>query len=135
RLQPGERVLIHGGASGVGSAAIRQAKLADCYVVTTSGGPKKVAACTELGADLSLDRHAGPFQEQLDDHGVGAVDVILDMVGEAYFAANLELLAGGVRLVLISTLSGSAANFDIRRLMTKRAHIIGSTLRARPLAE
>lgn len=135
RLQPGERVLIHGGASGVGSAAIRQAKLAGCYVVTTSGGPSKVAACRELGADLSLDRHDGPFEEQVRDHGIDAVDVILDMVGEAYFAGNLELLASGGRLVLISTLSGRSANFDIRRLMAKRCHIIGSTLRSRPLAE
>lgn len=135
RLQPGERVLIHGGASGVGSAAIRQAKLAGCYVVATSGGPEKVAACGELGADLSVDRHAGPFGQQLRDHGIDAVDVILDMVGEAYFAANLDLLATGGRLVLISTLSGREANFDIRQLMAKRAHIIGSTLRSRPLAE
>lgn len=136
RLQAGERVLIHGGASGVGSVAIKLAKLAGCTVYATAGGATKVAACEGFGADLAIDRHGPPFDEIINEHGGGeGVDVILDMVGEAYFAANLEVLAVGGRLVFISALSGRRATLDIRRLMAKRAHLIGSTLRGRPLAE
>lgn len=133
-LRAGERVLVHGGASGVGTAAIRQAKLAGATVVATAGGPEKVAVCRALGADLALDRHAGPWSEAVLRH-LGHVDVILDMVGRDYLAANLEVLATGGRVVIISTLSGARAELDLRSLMAKRARLIGSTLRARPLAE
>ncbi len=136
RLQPEERVLVHGGASGVGLAAIRLAKLARCTVYATAGGADKVAACHARGADLALDRHTQPFEDDIRRHGGGAgIDVILDMVGEPYFAANLDLLATGGRLVFISALGGRELNVDIRSLMAKRVHLIGSTLRGRPLAE
>lgn len=134
QLAEGERVLIHGGASGVGTAAIRQAKLAGATVVTTCGGPEKVSACQRLGADLALDRHAGSWLDALREQ-VGSVDVILDMVGQDYLGPNLEALALGGRLVIISTLSGRRAELDLRALMVKRARLIGSTLRGRPLAE
>lgn len=133
-LKAGERLLVHGGASGVGTAAIRQAKLAGATVVATAGGPSKVATCLELGADLALDRHAGPWADALSG-GVGTVDVVLDMVGGDYLEANLGALATGGRLVVIATLGGPRAQLDLRRLMMKRARIIGSTLRARPVAE
>lgn len=136
RLQPGERVLIHGGASGVGSVAIKLAKLAGCTVYATAGGAKKVAACESFGADLALDRHGEPFDGPILEHSGGqGVDVILDMVGESYFDANLEVMALGGRLVFISTLGGRRVTLDIRRLMARRGHLIGSTLRSRPLAE
>lgn len=133
-LQRGERVLVHGGASGVGTAAIRQAKLAGATVVTTAGGPAKVAACLSQGADLALDRHEGPWLDHVKRE-LGAVDVILDMVGQNYFVPNMEALDTGGRLVIISTLSGREAELDLRLLMQKRARIVGSTLRARPLPE
>jgi len=136
RLQDGERVLVHGGASGVGSAAIKLAKLAGCTVYATAGGERKVEACRAFGADLAIDRHGEPFERVIKDHGGGeGVDVILDMVGEAYFGGNLEVLATGGRIVYIAALSGRRLTVDIRRLMAKRAHLIGSTLRNRPLAE
>ena len=136
RLQEGERVLIHGAASGVGSAAIKLAKLAGCTVYATAGGAAKVAACEAFGADLAIDRHGAPFDELIKEHSGGeGVDVIIDMVGEAYFAANLEVLALSGRLVFIAALSGRSVTLDIRRLMAKRAHLIGSTMRSRPLAE
>lgn len=136
RLVAGERVLVHGGASGVGLAAIRLAKLAGCTVYATAGGANKVAACHERGADLALDRHGAPFDDAIRRHGGGAgVDVILDMVGGPYFAANLDLLAVGGRIVFIAALGGREVSIDIRTLMAKRAHLIGSTLRGRPLAE
>lgn len=134
RLRAGERVLIHGGASGVGTAAIKQAKLAGATVVTTAGGAEKVAVCRRLGADLALDRHGEPFAEAIARE-LGEVDVILDMVGESYFDSNLGLLATGGRMVSIATLSGRQVQLDLRRLMAKRARLIGSTLRSRPLAE
>jgi NADPH:quinone reductase-like Zn-dependent oxidoreductase len=136
RLQAGERVLVHGGASGVGLAAIKLAKLAGCVVYATAGGSAKVAACLAQGADLALDRHGPPFADAIKSHGAGAgIDVVLDMVGQPYFAANLDLLATKGRIVYISALGGREVTLDIRALMTKRAHLIGSTLRGRPLAE
>lgn len=135
-LRAGERVLIHGGASGVGTAAIRQAALAGAAVYATVGTEEKAAACLELGADLVVDYNTHDFADAVRDHTGGqGVDVILDMVGEAYFARNFELLESGGRMVLIATLSGYSASFDIRKLMAKRATIKGSTLRARPLDE
>ncbi len=135
-LRSGERVLIHGGASGVGTAAIRQAVLAGAHVITTAGSSAKVEACRRLGAELAIDYRKEDFAEAVREHTGGAgVDVILDMVGEAYFPRNLDLLQVGGRMVFIASLSGRRASFDIRELMAKRAMLKGSTLRARPLAE
>lgn len=135
-LRDGERVLVHGGASGVGSVAIRLAKLAGCTVFATAGGEAKVAACESFGADLGIDRNGRPFEDVIRAHGGGeGVDVVLDMVGASYFSGNLEVLAVNGRIVFIAALSGQRVTLDIRRLMAKRAHLIGSTLRGRPLAE
>lgn len=133
-LKAGERVLIHGGASGVGTAAIAQAKLAGATVIATAGGPEKVAVAERQGADLAIDRFERSFGEVVARE-VGEVEVILDMVGESYFEANLSLLATGGRLVSIATLSGRWAKLDLGLLMRKRARLIGSTLRSRPLRE
>lgn len=133
-LQAGERVLIHGGASGVGTAATVQAKLAGATVIATAGGPKKVATTLQMGADIGIDRHEESFREVITEK-LGRIDVILDMVGGDYFEDNLALLRAGGRLVVISTLGGRHAQIDLSRLMMKRARVIGSTLRARPVAE
>src|SRR5690606_29059428 len=118
------------------SLAIKLAKLAGCTVYATAGGAAKVAACESFGADLAMDRHGAPFDDLIKEHSGGeGVDVIIDMVGEAYFAANLEVMAQGGRMVFIAALSGRTVTLDIRGLMAKRAHLIGSTLRGRPLAE
>jgi len=135
-LRAGERVLIHGGASGVGTAAIRQAVLAGASVLTTAGSASKVSVCRELGAELAVNYRERDFAEAVRAHTGGeGVDVILDMVGEAYFDRNFDLLQLGGRMVFIAALSGRTASFDIRQLMAKRAMIKGSTLRARPLEE
>lgn len=133
-LEEGERVLIHGAASGVGTAAIAQAKLAGAVVVCTAGGPTKVEACLRLGADHAFDRHAGPWEEGVR-RAVGEVDVILDMVGASYFEANVGVLATSGRMVSIATLGGRHAQLDLGQLMRKRATLIGSLLRPRPVAE
>ncbi len=134
-LQSGERLLVHGGASGVGTMAIAMAKAAGASVYATAGGSAKVEACLGLGADLAFDRHTEEFAAVLKASGVDGVDVVLDMVGQAYFASNLEVLRPGGRMVVISTLSGGAVELDLRRLMAKRLRLIGSTLRARPVPE
>ena len=135
-LKGGERVLIHGGASGVGTAAIQLAREAGCEVFATAGTSEKVARCRDLGASTAVNYHEQDFAEVIAEKTNGeGVDVILDMVGADYFARNLSSLATGGRLVFISSLSGSKVELDIRKLMAKRASIKGSTLRARPLEE
>jgi putative PIG3 family NAD(P)H quinone oxidoreductase len=133
-LQPGERVLVHGGASGVGTAAIQIARWRGCPVAATAGSAAKVAVCRSLGAELAIDYRQTDFAAAVAD-AFGGVDVVLDMVGSDTFARNLALLRVGGRMVVIATLSGANATIDLRALMARRARIIGSTLRNRPLAE
>ena len=137
-LQTGETALIHGGASGVGTAGIQLAKAAGCRVFATAGTPEKVETCLTLGADLAVNYREEDFAERIG--GVtgeqrGGVDVVLDMVGANYLERNVKLLNLDGRLVFIATLSGKEAQVDIRKLMSKRLTLKGSTLRARPLEE
>jgi putative PIG3 family NAD(P)H quinone oxidoreductase len=135
-LATGETVLVHGGASGVGTAAIQLAREASCEVLATAGQARKVDRCLELGAAAAVNYRERDFATVFRDHvGAHGIDVILDMVGAEYFERNVDLLATGGRLVFISTLGGRTAELDIRQLMAKRAMLKGSTLRARPLAE
>lgn len=132
-LQAGETVLIHGGASGVGTAAIQLAVGTGCRVFATAGTPEKVEACRALGA-AAFNYREQDFAEAILGHG-GGVQVVLDMVGKDYLARNLQVLEPGGRLVVISTLSGNRAEIDLRVLMGKRLTLKGSTLRNRPLDE
>lgn len=135
-LGAGERVLIHAGASGVGTMAIRMAKAAGCVVLTTAGGPEKVAACRALGADVVIDRHAEDFAEAVAEHTGGeGVDVVLDVVGASAFGRNLASLRTGGRMVCIAALGGRVAELDLFLLMDRLARIVGSRLRSRPKAE
>ena len=140
-LQPGETVLVHGGASGVGTAAIQLLQASGNPVIVTAGSADKCAACTALGADLAINYRAEDFVERVraftnsqGSSGQG-VDVIMDMVGADYLAKNLSLLKLKGRLVFISTLSGTKTEIDLRHLMGKRLRLIGSVLRSRSLAE
>jgi putative PIG3 family NAD(P)H quinone oxidoreductase len=132
-LRAGEAVLVHGGASGVGTAAIQLARLAGAAVYATAGTDAKVALCRELGA-VAFNYRTVDFAEAVREHTEG-VEVVLDMVGRDYLARNLALLNTGGRLVVIATLSGSLAELELRTLMSKRLSLHGSTLRSRPLAE
>ena len=138
-LRPGERVLVHGGASGVGTAAIQLAVRAGCTVHATAGRDDKVALALELGAAQAIHYEEQDFAEavrlRLDQAGAGGVDVVLDMVGGSYLMRNVDLLATGGRLVFIATLGGARAELDIRKLMARRGRLIGSTLRSRPTPE
>jgi putative PIG3 family NAD(P)H quinone oxidoreductase len=135
-LQPGETVLVHGGASGVGTAAIQLARASHNPVFVTASSAEKVARCEELGAELAINYREHDFVDRVLAHTDGAgVDVTLDIVGGDYLQRNLKLLKPKGRLVLISTLGGARAEIDLRVLMGRRARVIGSVLRSRTLAE
>lgn len=135
-LQPGETVLVHGGASGVGTAAIQLLKASGNPVIITAGSADKCAACTQLGAKLAINYREADFVEQVRAFTDGkGVDVIMDMVGADYLTQNLSLLKLKGRLVFISTLSGGKSEIDLRQLMGKRLRLIGSVLRSRSLTE
>lgn len=135
-LQSGETVLIHGGASGVGTAAIQLAREAGCRVFITAGTDEKTARCETLGAELAINYKAEDFAERIEAYTDGAgVDVILDMVGAAYLERNLRLLRLRGRLVFISLLSGATTEINLGALMGRRLRLIGSVLRSRSLAE
>ncbi|MEZ4656532.1 MAG: NAD(P)H-quinone oxidoreductase [Caldilineaceae bacterium] len=135
-LQPGETVLVHGGASGVGTAAIQLLKASGNPVIVTAGSVEKCDACRDLGADLAINYRAADFVEEVRAFTNGqGIDVILDMVGADYLARNLDLLKLKGRLVHIATLSGARAEVNLGLLMGKRLRMIGSVLRSRALAE
>lgn len=137
RLQNGERLLIHGGASGIGTTAIQLAKaLASAEVLVTVGSEAKAARCRELGADHTVLYKLEDFAERtLQITGGEGVDLILDHIGADYLERNLRCLAVSGRLVVIGLLGGRRGDIDLGRLLTRRLRVIGSVLRARPVAE
>ena len=135
-LQAGDTVLMHGGASGVGTAGIQMAHHAGCKVLVTAGTEEKTARCRELGADLAVNYKDRDFVAEIQDFTDGAgVDVIMDMVGAAYLARNLSLLKVYGRLVIIALLGGATAEINLGHLMRPRLRLIGSVLRPRSVAE
>ena len=133
----GETLLVHGGASGVGTAAIQLAKaLGPATVIVTVGSEDKAAACRTLGADHAILYKDEDFSARvLEITEKRGADVILDHIGAAYLEPNLACLALYGRLVIIGLLGGPKAELNIGRLMVKRQRIIGSVLRARPVEE
>ena len=129
-------VLVHGGASGVGLAAIQIAKLAGAKVAATTRSAGKVAALQRAGADVAIDTtQHDPVAEIEARWGRDAVAAVLDPVGASSLAGDLRLLATGGRIVIIATMGGARADVDLALLMRKRARIVGSTLRSRSRAE
>ncbi|MEX2542069.1 MAG: NAD(P)H-quinone oxidoreductase [Trueperaceae bacterium] len=136
RLKPGETVLIHAGASGVGTAAIQMAHRAGCRVFATAGSRAKTEACEALGAEIAVNYREEDFEERLGALlSGGGVDVVVDMVGREYFDRNLRLMNVRGRLVFVAALSGSKLELDIYSLTRKRLELVGATLRSRPVAE
>jgi putative PIG3 family NAD(P)H quinone oxidoreductase len=133
-LAPGEKAVIHAGASGVGTAAIQLCRALGNPCFVTLGGQNKLDACLALGAEAGFNRHEGNFLDSVKAWAPEGVDVILDPVGAGYLADNLTSLALNGRLVLIGLMGGAAAEINLGLLMMKRLRIIGSTLRARPIA-
>jgi putative PIG3 family NAD(P)H quinone oxidoreductase len=135
-LKPGERLLVHAAASGVGTAAIQLARRAGCSVVATARSEKKCAALAALGADLVVDTSRQEFLSRIEaKFGKESVDLVLDSVGGPLFSPNIRSLRRGGRIVLIASMAGPGAEIDLRAVLAKRLRIIGSTLRARPLEE
>ena len=135
RLKKGETLLVHGGASGIGTTAILLGKAFDAHVIVTAGSAQKCAACRELGADVAINYREADFVEATlrATDGRGA-DVILDMVGGDYLARNSAAAAVEGRIALIATQGGNKSELDLRPLMIKRLTITASTLRAQPVA-
>ncbi len=135
-LAEGDTLLVHGGASGVGTIAIQVAVALGATVYATAGTAEKVALCEQLGAARGIDYRSEDFVEVVrqETDGRGA-DVVLDMVGGDYLARDVAALATGGRIQLIATQRGREATIDAGALLAKRARIHGTTLRARPLEE
>lgn len=135
-LKAGERFLVHGGTSGIGTTAIQLAKAFGATVFTTAGSPEKCEVCRQLGADVAIDYKTEDFVAVVKEKAGGkGVNVILDMVGGSYIARNYEAAAPQARLVQIAFMEGSKVQIDFMRLMLKRLSHMGSTLRSRPKAE
>jgi putative PIG3 family NAD(P)H quinone oxidoreductase len=133
RLREGETLLVHGGASGIGTTAIQLAKNAGAIVAVTAGSPEKLAACRELGADIMINYREEDFVQSIKDatDGRGA-DVILDIMGAAYLGRNVDALAPDGRIANIGMQGGRKAELDMGMLMAKRGTIMSTSLRARP---
>ena len=132
--QPGEQVLLHAGASGVGTAAIQMCRVFDnpCYV--TAGNEEKIQTCLDLGAKAGCNRHTEKFVDRVKEWTNGrGVDVILDPVGAQYLDDNIRSLNVDGRLVVIGLMGGATTEIPLGLMMVKRLRLIGSTLRARSI--
>lgn len=130
RLAAGERFLVHGGTSGIGTTAIQLARAFGATVFATAGSEEKCRVCVELGAERAIDYKVLDFAKEFQE-----VDLVLDIVGAAYTPRNLEVLAVGGRLVQIAVQQGANATVNLVRIMQKRLTVTGSTMRPRPIAE
>ena len=136
RLRPGERLLVHGGSSGIGLVAIQLAKHLGVECIVTVGNEEKARFCREAGAAHAIIYRDSDFAEEVKAFTAGAgVDVVLDMVGAPYFQRNLASLRRDGRLVYVAFLEGSKGDLDLMPIMLKRLTITGSTMRPRTLAE
>lgn len=135
-LHEGATALVHGGSGGVGSIATQIGAALGARVLTTAGGPDRVARCRELGSDVAIDHRTEDFVAAAREATRGrGVDVILDVVGAAYLERNLAALAPDGRLVVIGLQRGRRTELDLGVLLSRRASIHGTTLRARPAAQ
>lgn len=126
-LKAGERFLLHGGSSGIGTTAIQLARHFGARVFVTAGSPEKCAACTDLGAERAINYRDEDFVEVL--RAEGGADLILDMVGGDYIPRNIKALDEDGRLVQIAFLQGPKVELNFAQVMTRRLTITGSTLR------
>lgn len=133
RLKPGESLLVHGGSSGIGVAAIQIARAKGSIIYATAGSDEKCVYCEKLGAEKAINYRSENFKEVIKKitNGKG-VNVILDMVGGDYTPDNLDILAEEGRLVLINFMKGDETTIRLSQIMRKRLTVTGSTLRARP---
>lgn len=134
KLQAGENVLIHAGASGVGTAAIQLARAMEASKILVTASAGKHKACLDLKADVAIDYKTQDFQTVVLEH-VKGVDVVMDFLAAPYFQRNINVLNMDGRMVLLALMGGvKIQNLNVARLLTRRLHIMGSTLRSRTLA-
>ena len=135
-LQPAETLLVHGGSSGIGTMAIQLARAMGAVVAVTAGSADKLARCAQLGAQILVNYREVDFVVAVREatQGRGA-DVVLDNMGAAYLGRNVDVLAVNGRLVVIGMQGGVRGELDLGQLMSKRAAVIATTLRARPPTE
>ncbi|MCA6074732.1 NAD(P)H-quinone oxidoreductase [Fulvivirga sedimenti] len=129
-FQKGETVLVHGGSSGIGVAAIQMISTMGGKIIITAGTDEKCAFCKRLGADRSINYRTEDFESVIREE-FGGVDIILDMIGGDYTPKNLNCLREEGRLIIINAMNGRQAEVDLMRVMVKRLTITGSTLRVR----
>jgi NADPH:quinone reductase len=129
-LAKGERFLVHGGTSGIGTTAIQLARAFGASVFATAGSEEKCRVCVSLGAQRAINYKELDFAKELRD-----IDLVLDMVGAPYTPRNLEVLAARGRLVQIAVQQGAEATVNLAKIMQKRLTVTGSTMRPRPIAE
>jgi putative PIG3 family NAD(P)H quinone oxidoreductase len=129
-LIAGERFLVHGGTSGIGTTAIQLARAFGATVFATAGSEEKCRVAEELGAERAINYKQADFAQEMPP-----IDLVLDMVGAAYTPRNLEVLAARGRLVQIAVQQGSSATVNLARIMQKQLTVTGSTMRPRPIAE
>lgn len=132
-LKQNETLLVHGGASGIGTTAIQMAKTYGARVIATAGDASKVKLCEKLGAERCINYRTEDFEMTVRD--LGGADVVLDMVGGPYIQKNLDVLNDHGRLLMIAFLQGPTAQLNLMRLMLKRLTITGATLRSRSVEE
>ena len=136
RLEPGERLLVHGGTSGIGTMAIQIAHGRGAIVLTTAGTPRKVELCRSLGADVAINYRDEVFEESVasatDGHGV---DVVLDNMGASYLPRNIASLAAGGRLIVLGLQGGRKGELDLGAVLAKRLTVHAAGLRGRPPAQ
>ena len=136
RLAPGETLLVHGGASGIGTAAIQLGRAHGATVICTAGSPAKLQRCRDLGADLAIDYTREDFVRQVADFTGGrGADVILDIMGASYLPRNIAALAVGGRLAVIGLQGGATGELDLGTMLRRRLTVHCASLRARPVAE
>ena len=137
QLQPGETVLIHGATGGIGTMAVQLAKAFGAKVATTAGTAEKVSTATAfLGADIAINYAEEDFGASLRaQNGGRGADVILDVVGAKYLKQNVDALADYGRLIVIGLQGGTKGELDLGKLLGKRAAIVGTALRPRPVEE
>lgn len=134
-LRASQLLLVHGGASGIGTHAIQVARALNCRVAVTAGSRNKLDLCAELGAEITIDYRNEDFVEVVRNAGGDhpGADVILDIIGAAYLDRNVDALANDGRLVIIGMQGGVKAELNIGKLLAKRAGILATALRSRPV--
>ncbi|MDZ4267386.1 MAG: NAD(P)H-quinone oxidoreductase [Mycobacterium sp.] len=130
-LRASQLLLVHGGASGIGTHAIQVARAMNCRVAVTAGSRNKLDLCAELGAEITVDYRNEDFVDVV--RSAGGADVILDIMGAAYLDRNIDALADDGRLVIIGMQGGAKAELNIGKLLAKRGGVIATALRTRPI--